>query len=226
MNRFLLCAAFLTMVAHSASAAIDDFGRKPLRLALFGLQEESAEAPPRGQAFPGDRTGLYSLGFWLTPSTRFTSDPTATGVGFGGEGTYNFTDRIGLMATMGIWDMRVQVEKDNGESARRGTLMFELEAGPRVRMRVWPNGSLYADMRAGLSITRGGEYVRSTTSIGAGAYFGFEFGGDLTRLYLEMGLAWRGALNRSNVGWVDVDDRNAQGGVMFELVRVGLRVYF
>lgn len=226
MFRLLLVTALCTLIAHAAHASLEDFERKPFRAALFGVQDDAGETTDRKDRFEGDRTGLSSLAFWLTPSMRFTSDPSSTGVGFGGEGSHSFTDRIGLMAAFGIWDMRVLAKKDNGDETRRGALMFELEAGPRVRMRVWPNGSLYGDMRVGLSIAGGSEPVRSTTSLGAGAYFGFEFGGDMTRLYLEIGLAWRGALNRTNAGWLDAGDRNTQGGVSFEALRIGIRVYF
>jgi hypothetical protein len=212
-----VCLLLILAAFAAGLAAMPDFPRRAMALNMF-----ADNAEPEPQITP--REGRSSAAFWITPSMRFMADPTAVLVGVGGEGSHFFGERIGLMFAAGLWDVRVQAKKD-GSYKRRAAIMVELEAGPRVIVHEWRYGAIYGDMRLGLLLADGQAPVRSTTSLGAGAHFGFEFGGSDVRMLIEAGLSWRGALNHSDAGWLQVDNRNGPGGASYDLLRFGLRVY-
>lgn len=82
------------------------------------------------------------------------------------------------------------------------------------------------DLRLGFGIIDGAGPIKLTTNFGGDWRIGVEFGSRSFRTFLEGGISYRAALNHSDAGWLEVGDPNTTGGVLVDLLRVGMRFYF
>ncbi|MCC7510060.1 MAG: hypothetical protein IT464_11925 [Planctomycetes bacterium] len=226
------------------AASLGNFEHRPWKVTLFAENDEAAsddsdeesdakaETPSKikssSHAKPVQETrepSWLNFGFWITPYTRFTSDPTGASGGLGAEMTIMFREEIGLTVGMSGWSHSVRVRKDNGKIDDIDVGSVDLEVGCRLRALNWSGGGIYLDFRAALMLVDGGGPAETTVSAGAGAYFGFEFGSPIVRGFIETGLAWRTALTESNVGWLDRPNASGSFAIFYDLLRIGVRIY-
>ena len=225
---FVLCAplhaAFddFPRVAHRNLFAADDpYSAKP---SSSGERDEDNEDEDYVEDDWAD-TGWFALGFWGTPYTRFTNEPYGHAAGVGLEFTFHFGQAFALVAGVGVWSADVDARDDDGVyTAEAGGV--EVELGFRWRFLRWDSGALYTDARAAFAVFDGPGAVRATSSIGGGPHFGIELGSPMFRVFFETGFEIRGALNYSNSGWLRTGATRDDAGWYFDLLRVGLRIYF
>ncbi len=240
----VLCVCFASVL----TAGLSDFERKPLRVSLFaddadddaGDGDEADSDEDDGDKEPASRIkkthhpkpaeearepSWLNFGFWITPYTRFTSDPAGASGGLGAEMTIMFREEIGLTVGMSGWTHSIRIRDDEGHYDDVDVGSVDLEVGCRLRALNWRTGGIYLDFRAALMLVDGGGPAETTVSAGAGAYFGFEFGSPVVRGFIETGLAWRTALTESNVGWLDRPHASGTFAVFYDLLRIGVRIY-
>lgn len=242
----LLVVLASVALASAASADFDKFSRRGRPVALFEPAPEEpkdkAANKPAPKADEDEGTSVYaddegsprkvkappgslSIAVWLTPFVRVTTDPEGAGGGFGFEVAHNLTDQFGLMFAASVWNYSINFDDDDGDEEGEEANGVELETGGRFRPLEWGSGAIYFDLRVALGFVDGPRPIRSTTNFGGDWRVGFEFGRSTFRLFLEGGISWRGAINHGDAGWLDVNDSNGSGGIMIELLRIGLRFY-
>lgn len=248
----LLLALLCASCASTLAAGFGDFEHRPWKVTLFvedneedaedgdaeddfdaGDADEESNPPSRvkssGRSKPVveevPEPSWLSFGFWITPYTRFTSDPAAASGGLGAEMTIMFREEIGLTVGMSGWTHAIRIRKENGDYDDVDVGSVDLEVGCRLRAFSWRTGGIYLDFRGALMLVDGGGPAETTVSAGAGAYFGFEFGSPVVRGFIETGLAWRTALTESNVGWLDRPHADGTFGIFYDLLRIGVRIY-
>jgi hypothetical protein len=84
---------------------------------------------------------------------------------------------------------------------------------------------LYIDTRFVYMYADGNPPARTSHSVGGGAYFGVEVGSPRVRFFAESGLGYRRAITRSNAGWLDFDESSDAGAVIWDYIRLGIRIY-
>lgn len=221
MVRILMIVAVIAVGCHALAAQFGAFERRPLRLALFA-QAEDAPAKPKADPIA---TEPFALAFWLTPFLRVSSNPDSAGPGIGAEGAYFISKRIAITGSVALYSLLADVNSGEDYFEEEDANGFEATLGVRWRFHRYDGGALYLEFRALYAAYSGQPPIRHTHSIGAGAYFGYEFGGPIVRGYIEGGLGLLGAVNYSDVGWLFNGDRNGGAGLHIELVRVGIRIY-
>jgi hypothetical protein len=235
MREFI--AAVLLACAAPLWAAGGDFGTPRPQGWLFSLDDAAQADPPPGGSSDAARTeesgnteeweqpGHLGFAFWGTPFLRFTQDPTGVGAGFGFEFSHQLHDRFGTMFSMSIWTVSTSVEED-GDDETVDVTTFDLEFGWRLHALEWRTGRMYMDLRFVVSFADGPAPVRSTVDLGGDMRWGFEFGNETVRTFLEAGMGWRSAVNYGDAGWLETGNSNGSGSMVFDLLRVGMRLYF
>jgi hypothetical protein len=229
--RYLL---LMVVLCGPLRAGLEDFPT-PARRAMLAADDPYSVRPSTPREDPDEEvdeevwdytdTGWFGLGFWGTPYTRFTDRPYGHGVGAGIELTFHFGQAFALVAGVGLWSNYVDAREDDGDFVEVDAGGLEGELGFRWRFFRWDGGAMYTDARAVIATFDGPGPVRATTSIGGGAHFGIELGNATFRVFFEAGLEFRAALNYRNVGWLYTGDSSGDAGLVFDLLRVGLRVY-
>lgn len=232
------CLLIALVCCAPLAAALEDFPRVQHR-SLFAADPYSAEPDrPREADETEDEeaaseehwdyadTGWFGLGFWATPYTRFTYDPYGHAAGFGLEFTFHFHQAFALVLGLGFWSTLVDAEEAGGRDVIVDAGGLEVELGFRWRFLRWDGGALYTDARAVFGIYDGSGPVRTTSNLGGGGHFGVELGNHMFRVFFEGGLEYRAGLNYRNSGWLRTGESNGAGGLHFDLLRVGMRVYF
>lgn len=244
----ILFAAVLLACSCPAWADFDDFGPRRIQRALFSMGDDEAkiqpkpapsEAAPPEAAPPEEReeaepphkprhhhAGHASVAFWATPFMRFTEDPTGVGVGFGFEFSHMVDERFGTMFSMSIWSIDARMPEVPGNDDREDVNCVDIELGSRFHALNWRSGRMYMDLRFVIGFADGPAPVRSSTYLGGDMRWGFEFGDESVRTFLEAGMGFRGAVNHGDAGWVETGGSNGSGGMFFDLLRVGMRLYF
>ncbi|MCA8916272.1 MAG: hypothetical protein KDB90_12755 [Planctomycetes bacterium] len=214
--RILILALCLCGTLH---AGIDSFPRPATRPSLFAIATPAEEAEPQIDA------GHFGLSAWVCPFLRFPIYPDGNLAGVGLEFSYLLNQTFGI--TAGVSGVAGDVYVSTGHNGRYRTITgFEAEVGFRMRLPRWSSGALYVDARAAFgSYDGGGSAIRSTSTLGGGVHFGWEFGGTLIRGFLEGGVDFRAGLNRGSSGWLETGGNFPTAGLHLELLRAGLRVY-
>ena len=219
--RFLILILALSGSLH---AAMEDFPRPYARTALFA--EATPTSQPTAAVEPPDiDTGHFGLSLWVCPFLRFPVYPGGNLAGAGLEFSYLFNQTFGI--TAGVSGIAGDVYVSAGHSGSYRTITgFEAELGFRMRLLRYDGGALYVDVRAAFgSYDGGGSAIRSTSTLGGGVHFGWEYGGSLIRGFLEGGVDVRAGLNRGSSGWLETGGNFPGAGLHLEFLRVGLRVY-
>ncbi len=179
--------------------------------------DDTPRADPPRSSHPASR---FSIAAWVTPYLRFPTQPDGILGGLGAQGAYMFRPGLGVCFGVSLWEGRANSRED-----REGIAMIETEGGLRFQFVEWKTGALYFDVRMRLGLLAGSAPVETSVTAGAGAGFGYEFGGPELRGFLEVNIVWLAAINRGDAGWIEVGDANGLGGPHFNLLRFGVRVY-
>jgi len=237
MKTFVLVLLMaLPCLAGPLLARFDDLRGSPAAVSLFQdsdagtakeepiVEEEEVPRPERGRHFRDE--GEFGLAFWVTPFVRFTEDPSGVGAGFGFEFSYQFDRRFGATFGMSIWNVNVRAFEEDDDPTREDVTSLEFELGSRFYALNWRSGRMYMDLRLVLAFADGPTPVRSTVNLGGDMRWGFEFGSENVCTFLEAGMGWRSAVNFGDAGWLETGTSNGSGGMIFDLLRVGVRMYF